>query len=40
MLGKLVTTFHILNLTFQLICILKKKGVLEELILRGKLGKK
>lgn len=39
MLGKLVTKFHILNLTFQLICIMKK-GVLEELILRGKVGKK
>lgn len=36
MLGKLVTKFHTLNLIFQLICIMKKKGVLEESRLRGK----
>lgn len=40
MLGKLITKFHTLNLTLQFICIMKKKGVLEELRLRGKLGKK
>lgn len=40
MLGKLVTTFHTLNLIFQLICIMKKKGILEELRRRGKLEKR